>query len=93
MEAKGELNGEGVEGVTGDVKEAGRAGTVGGFVVEALGVLAETGTAATGAEDEVGAEGDEEEAAAAMEPLRSQGFGGEPIVQNKGREDGRSVNV
>jgi hypothetical protein len=88
---KGELNGEGVEGVTGEAKEAGRAGTEGGFVVEALGVLvdAETGTAATEAED--GAE--EGEATATIEPLRSHGFGGEPIVHNKEREDSRSVNV
>lgn len=48
---------------------------MGGVVVEAL------GTAATDVEDPVGTvEGDEGEATAAIEPLRSHGFGGEPIV-------------
>jgi hypothetical protein len=65
------VNGEGVEGVAGDVKEAGRAGTEGGVVVEALGVVVGT------AEDGVGTV--EGEATAAIEPLRSHGFGGEPI--------------
>ena len=48
---------------------------MGGVVVEAL------GTTATEVEDPVGTvEGDEGEATAAIEPLRSHGFGGEPIV-------------
>lgn len=78
------MNGEAVEGVAGDAdaKEAGRAGTEGGVVVEALGVLVDT--AGTGAEDGVGTvERGEGEAAATIEPLRSHGFGGEPIVQIK----------
>jgi hypothetical protein len=66
------VNGEGVKGVVGDVKEAGRAGTVGGVVVEAL------GTVGTEVEDVVGTV--EGEATAAIEPLRSHGFGGEPII-------------
>ena len=66
---KGEPNGEAVEAVTGDVKEAGRAGTEGGVVVEVVGVLVDAETVGT-------VEG---EATAAIEPLRSHGFGGEPI--------------
>lgn len=62
------VKGVAVVGVAGDAKEAGRAGTEGGVVVETLGVL--VGTAEEG-----------EDATAAMVPLRSQGFGGEPIVQ------------
>lgn len=58
------MNGEAVEGVVGDAKEAGRAGTEGGVVIEALGVLVGMAGAAT----------------AAIVPLRSHGFGGEPIV-------------
>lgn len=58
-----------VEGVTGDVKEAGRAGTEGGVVVETVGVP--VGTAEEGGD-----------ATAAIVPLRSQGFGGEPIGSN-----------
>lgn len=69
---KGEPNGEAVEAVAGDVKEAGRAGTEGGVVVEVVGVLVDAETVGT-------VERDEGEATAAIEPLRSHGFGGEPI--------------
>lgn len=51
-------------------------------MADALGVLVGT---VTEVEDTVGTvEGDEGEATAAIEPLRSHGFGGEPIVQKKG---------
>lgn len=69
----------------GEVKEAGRAGTEGGVVEEedmafvdgevVLG-MAGSGEEVLAAETDVDAA-----AAAAMVPLRSHGFGGEPIVQ------------
>lgn len=75
---KGEPNGAAVEVAAEDVKEAGRAGTEGGAVEGD----AELETAGTDAEGGVGTEeGEEGEATAAIEPLRSHGFGGEPIVE------------
>ncbi len=69
--------------VVGCVKEAGRAGTEGGVVVgeDPAFVDVEVVLGAAGAGEEVlGAEA-EVDAAAAMVPLRSHGFGGEPMVQ------------
>jgi hypothetical protein len=68
----------------GDAKEAGRAGTEGG--VEEEGTVfedVEVVLGAVGAGEEVLAAGADVDAAAAaaMVPLRSQGFGGEPIVR------------
>jgi hypothetical protein len=69
----------------GEAKEAGRAGTVGGAVLEDdVGPALEAGGAGAGAGVEVTAAGVREVdviAAAAMVPLRSHGFGGEAIVQ------------
>jgi hypothetical protein len=65
--------------VVGDVKEAGRGGTVGGVVVEVVAVagwLTGVGVDVTGA-------GEVDAVAAAMVPLRSQGFGGEPMAQTR----------
>jgi len=90
---KGEENGVVVDAV-GDVKEAGRGGTVGGVEEEVDPALAEI-------EVEVGRAGADEEgpgagagdvdaadaavpAAAAIVPLRSHGFGGEAIVRVRG---------
>ena len=80
----------------GDVKEAGRAGTEGGVVVVVTAavegpVVADVEVGAVGApaaDEEVPAAraGDVDAAAAAIVPLRSQGFGGEPIVQIGGWE-------
>jgi hypothetical protein len=69
--------------VVGDVKEAGRAGTVGGAVLEDdVGPALEAGGAGAGAGVEVTGAGEVDiVAAAAMVPLRSHGFGGEAIVQ------------
>ena len=68
----------------GDAKEAGRAGTEGGVVEEedTVFVDVEVVLGAVGAGEVLAAGADvDAAAAAAMVPLRSQGFGGEPIVQ------------
>ena len=69
----------------GDAKEAGRAGTEGGVVEEedTVFVDVEVVLGVVGAGEEVLAAGADVDAAAAaaMVPLRSQGFGGEPIVR------------
>jgi hypothetical protein len=68
----------------GDAKEAGRAGTEGGVEEEdTVFEDVEVVLGAVGAGEEVLAAGADVDAAAAaaMVPLRSQGFGGEPIVQ------------
>jgi hypothetical protein len=76
--------------VVGDVKEAGRAGTEGGVVVVVVVVTVAEVLAGVGVDvdvDEVPAAGMgdvDAAAAAAMVPLRSQGFGGEPITQITG---------
>jgi hypothetical protein len=84
---KGEVKGVdpvAVVEVVGDVKEAGRAGTVGGAVVE-VAVVAEVpaGVAVDVVEATAAGAGDVDAAAAAIVLLRSQGFGGEPIAQNQ----------
>jgi hypothetical protein len=78
---KGDAKGAVVD-AAGDVKEAGRAGTEGGALVVFTDVDVEVGLAVVGAGEEVAAagEGEVDAAAAAMVPLRSHGFGGEPIV-------------
>ena len=82
---KGDAKGEVIVDAAGEAKEAGRAGTVGGVVEEEGPVVVVFG--ADGAEDVLGAGADvDAAAAAAMEPLRSHGFGGEPIVQIGRRE-------
>ena len=68
----------------GDAKEAGRAGTEGGAVEEedTVFVDVEVVLGAVGAGEVLAAGADvDAAAAAAMVPLRSQGFGGEPIVR------------
>jgi len=87
---KGDVKGVVIEdAAVGEVKDAGRGGTEGGVVegddpvpafVETVVVLA-----AVSAGKEVLATGTEVDAAAAaaMVPLRSHGFGGEPIVSNQ----------
>ena len=68
----------------GDAKEAGRAGTEGGVVEEedTVFVDVEVVLGAVGAGEVLAAGADvDAAAAAAMVPLRSQGFGGEPIVR------------
>jgi hypothetical protein len=68
----------------GDAKEAGRAGTEGGVEEEdTVFEDVEVVLGAVGAGEEVLAAGADVDAAAAaaMVPLRSQGFGGEPIVR------------
>jgi hypothetical protein len=76
-----------VDDTVGEVKDGGRAGTEGAVVeddddddpVPALVVVA---LGAVGGEDVLGAGTDVDAAAAvAIVPLRSHGFGGEPIVQ------------
>jgi hypothetical protein len=99
--AKWDVNGiVGVVDAVGVVKDGGRAGTEGGDVVEddddddgpvpvfaeaevVLGVLVGAGEEVLGAGTDVDAA-----AAAPMVPLRSQGFGGDPIVSNR-----RGTNV
>jgi hypothetical protein len=104
--AKGDVNGVvSVVDAVGVVKDGGRAGTEGGEVVEddddaddadgpvpvfvdaevVLGVLVGAGEEVLGAGTDVDAA-----AAAAMVPLRSQGFGGDPIVSNR---RGRTLRV
>ena len=80
---KGDAKGDVIVGAAGEVKEAGRAGTEGG-VVEEEGPVVEV----FGAGEEVlGAGADvDAAAAAAMVPLSSHGFGGEPIVRIGRRE-------
>lgn len=88
-EAKGEGPAVAAE-VVGDVKEAGRAGTVGGAVVEVVAVAeVPAGVAVDVDEATAAGAGDVDAAAAAMVPLRSQGFGGEPIAQNQLSQDER----
>lgn len=69
----------------GEVNDGGRAGTEGGVVEEGDPVFvdAEVVLGAVGASEVVLAAGTDvgAAAAAAMAPLRSHGFGGEPIVQ------------
>jgi hypothetical protein len=103
--AKGDVNGVvSVVDAVGVAKDGGRAGTEGGEVVEdddnddadglvpvfvdaevVLGVLVGAGEEVLGAGTDVDAA-----AAAAMVPLRSQGFGGDPIVSNR---RGRTLRV
>lgn len=84
---KGDANGLVVRVEAGEVNDGGRAGTEGGVVEggddPVLGDAKLVVLGAVGAGEEVlGAETDVDAAAAvAMVPLRSQGFGGEPIVQ------------
>ena len=88
---KGEAKGEVIVDAVGEVKEAGRAGTE-GAVVEGEGPVVDVVVFGAG-EDVLGAGADvDATAAAAMVPLRSHGFGGEPIVRIEGRECG-SVSV
>ena len=66
----------------GEVNKGGRAGTEGGAVEEGDPVVNAEVVGAVGVGDEVlGAGTDVDAAAAAMVPLRSHGFGGEPIAQ------------
>jgi hypothetical protein len=80
---KGDVKGVVIVDVVGDVKEAGRAGTEGGVVVgeEPAFVDVEVVLGVAGAGEEVLGAEVEVDAAAAMVPLRSHGFGGEPMVQ------------
>jgi hypothetical protein len=93
----GAVKGDVVKGVVivdadavGEVKDGGRAGTEGGvgedddnpvpvFVVDAEVVL----RAVVGVGEEVLGAGTDVDAAAGMVPLRSHGFGGEPIGSNR----------
>jgi hypothetical protein len=95
---KGDVNGLViVVDAVGEVKDAGRAGTEGGVVegddpVPVIVVEDEVVVLGTvGADEMVLAAGTDVDAAAAaaMVPLRSHGFGGEPIVSN--RRDAESV--
>lgn len=82
---KGDAKGEDIVDAVGEVKEAGRAGTE-GAVVEGEGPVVDVVVFGAG-EDVLGAGADvDATAAAAMVPLRSHGFGGEPIVRIGGRE-------
>ena len=67
----------------GEVNDGGRAGTEGGAVEEGDPVVNAEVVGAVGVGDEVLGAGTDVDAAAAtaMVPLRSHGFGGEPIVQ------------
>ncbi len=82
---KGVVKGVVIVDAAGEVKEAGRAGTEGGVVEEDDPVLVEVEVvlSTVGAGEEVLAAGTDVDAAAAaaMVPLRSHGFGGEPIDQ------------
>jgi hypothetical protein len=83
---KGDANGEVIVDAAGELKEAGRVGTEGGVVEEEGPVVVVFGADGAG-EDVLGAGADvDAAAAAAMEPLRSHGFGGEPIVRIGRRE-------
>jgi hypothetical protein len=86
---KGDVNGVAIVDAGGEVKDGGRAGTEGG-VVDDDGpvpgfVEAEVGLGAVGVGVEVLAAGTDVDAAAAaaMVPLRSHGFGGEPIFRRR----------
>jgi hypothetical protein len=80
-----------VDAAVGEVKDGGRGGTEGGAVVEddPVPVFVEAGVVlgavVVGAGEEVLGAGTDVDAAAAaaMVPLRSHGFGGEPIVSNR----------
>lgn len=79
-----------VDAAVGEVKDGGRGGTEGGAVVEddPVPVFVEAEVvlgAVVGTGEEVLAAGTDVDAAAAavMAPLRSHGFGGEPIVSNR----------
>ena len=79
-----------VDAAVGEVNDGGRAGTEGGVGVEddPVPVFVEAEVVfgvVVGAGEEVLAAGTEVDAAAAaaMVPLRSHGFGGEPIVSNR----------
>jgi hypothetical protein len=82
---KGDAKGDVIVDAAGEAKEAGRAGTVGGVVDEEDTVFVDVevvlGAAGAGKEVLTAGEDVDAAAAAAMVPLRSQGFGGEPIVQ------------
>ena len=85
---KGDVNGEVIVDVAGEVNDEGRAGTEGGVVEEGDPVFVDAEVMvvvlrAVGAGEEVLGAGIDVDAAAAaaMVPLRSHGFGGEPIVQ------------
>ena len=82
---KGDVNGLVIVDAAGEVNDGGRAGTEGGVVeegnpvfvgAEVVVVLGAIGEEVLGAGTDVDAAD-----AAAMVPLRSHGFGGEPIVQ------------
>lgn len=83
------VNGVVIVDAVGDVKDAGRAGTEGGVVVEddpvPVFVVVVLGPVGAGAGEDVLAVGTDVDAAAAaaIVPLRSHGFGGEPIVANR----------
>ena len=96
---KGDVKGVVIVDAVGEVKDGGRAGTEGVVVVEdgpvPVFVEAEvllTG-AVVGAGEKVLAAGTDVDAAAAaaMVPLRSHGFGGEPIVTNRRDVEGAGV--
>jgi len=71
----------------GDVKEAGRTGTEGGVMEEEDTVCVDGEVLVMAGEEVLAAGADvDATAAAAMVPLRSHGFGGEPIVQIGRRE-------
>jgi hypothetical protein len=95
-----------VDAAVGEAKDGGRGGTEGGAVVvedDPVPVFVEAGVvlgaAVVGAGEEVLGAGTDVDAAAgaAMVPLRSHGFGGEPIVSNRrdvesaGAEEAKSV--
>lgn len=90
----GVLNGEAkgaVADAVGDVKEAGLAGTVGG-AVEVEPALADGDVEAGATVMVPGAVGVNAAAVAAMEPLRSHGFGGEAISQIGGSKVHRNTS-
>jgi hypothetical protein len=104
----GAVKGDDVNGVVivdaaaavGEVKDGGRAGTEGGVVVGdgpvpvfveagvALGAVVGIGEVVLAAGTDVDAA-----AAAAMVPLRSHGFGGEPIVSNRTEVEGAGAGA
>ena len=81
----GDAKGDAIVDAAGDVKDAGRVEIEGGVVKEEGTVFVDSkvGLGAAGAGEEVLAAGEDvdDTAAAAMVPIRSQGFGGETIVQ------------
>lgn len=83
---KGDVKGEVVRVDGGEVNDGGRVGTEGGVVdgddPEVVDAEVVVLGAVSAAEEVLGAEREVDAAAAvAMVPLRSHGFGGEPIVQ------------